>query len=81
MSNNISSLMFGKRLKYDDPLRQMMTKTLKETGAAAGQASWHLFFPWIKKICKFLGILDVDKMHKIQHKMREYVWLVYFVNT
>lgn len=74
MSNNISSLVFGKRLKYDDPTRQMMTRVLNNSAAAAGQATWQLFFPWIKKICQFLGVGDVDKVFRIQEELRNYVW-------
>lgn len=80
MSNNISSLVFGKRLKYDNPDRQMMTKILKATGPAIGKTAWQIFFPWLKKICRYLGIGDIDRIHRIQKKLRDYTWLVYAFN-
>lgn len=72
MSNNISSLVFGKRLKYNDPDRMMMTRVLKETAAAAGQAAWQLFFPKLKRILEILHIGDVNKIEKIQQELRSY---------
>lgn len=81
MSNNISSLLFGKRLKYDDPVRQMMTRVLNSIGSGTGQAAWPLFFPWIMKACRFFGIGDVDKFDKVQKELRDYVWLVFFIIT
>ena len=80
MSNNIASLVFGKRLKYDDPVRQMMTRSVKEIGSTFGKAIWHFFFPWAKELCKLLGIGDVEKMKRVQQELRDYVWLVVFVN-
>lgn len=79
MSNNISSLVFGKRMKYDDPVRQMLTKSLSDTAAAAGQATWQLFFPCLKKICRSLNIGNIDRLDRIQKKFRDHVWLVYIV--
>ncbi|GFQ82194.1 hypothetical protein TNCT_580471 [Trichonephila clavata] len=55
MSNNIASLVFGKRLKYDDSERQNLDRLLKEAGTLAGSLTWLAFFPWIKKIVDYFN--------------------------
>ena len=70
--------MFGRRFKFDDPIKQMITKSLMEGGSAAGQSAWHIFFPWIKSVCQYLGIGDINRVHKIQKEMKDYIWFVHF---
>ncbi|XP_055938576.1 cytochrome P450 18a1-like [Argiope bruennichi] len=72
MSNNIASLVFGKRLKYDDPVRKMLDRTLTESAAAAGQVIWQLFFPKIAKIAKFLNLGSEGKIAKTLKESRDH---------
>ncbi|CAL1262528.1 unnamed protein product [Larinioides sclopetarius] len=72
MSNNISSLVFGKRLKYNDPDRKMMDRALIEGSAAAGQVSWQLFFPLLAKIAKFFGLGSEGKVAQVTKKLTEF---------
>lgn len=73
VSNIISSMVFGKRLQYDDPNREMTTRVLKETIAEANQAAWLQFFPWLKQTIKFLGIGNSSKVARIQRDLKDYV--------
>ncbi|GBO17119.1 Cytochrome P450 2C23, partial [Araneus ventricosus] len=72
MSNNIASLVFGKRLKYDDPTRKMLDRSLNESAAAAGQVTWQLFFPGLAKVAKFLNLGNEGKLAKVLKDMREH---------
>ncbi|KAF8792511.1 Cytochrome P450 2U1 like protein [Argiope bruennichi] len=72
MSNNIASLMYGKRLKYDDPVRMMLDKALIEGAAAAGQVSWQLFFPWLARLVKFFKLGSEGKLARITKDVNEY---------
>ncbi|GBM40327.1 Cytochrome P450 2J6, partial [Araneus ventricosus] len=56
MSNNIASLLFGKRLKYNNPQRQKLDRIVQNIGRLLGMVSWQLFFPWIREIFKKLNI-------------------------
>ncbi|GBM69202.1 Cytochrome P450 2U1 [Araneus ventricosus] len=72
MSNNITSLVFGKRLKYDDPDRMMMDRALIDGSAAAGQVSWQLFFPWLARIAKFLKLGAEGKVAQVTQKLTDF---------
>lgn len=73
MSNNIATLVFGERYKYDHPIRKMMSKAVADASREAGQVAWTLFFPWLKNICKFLGIGNIDRVSKINEEMKAFV--------
>ncbi|KAG8196134.1 hypothetical protein JTE90_007869 [Oedothorax gibbosus] len=72
MSNNISVLVFGKRLRYGDPVRNMLDRCLNESAAAAGQVVWQIFFPWLAKTLKFIGCGQEGKIDKIQQEFKNY---------
>ena len=73
MSNIISSMVFGKRLQYNDPNRHMTNRVLRLSAESASQAGWQQFFPWIKQIMKILGIGDATKLIKVQQELKDYI--------
>ncbi|GFV86864.1 cytochrome P450 18a1 [Trichonephila clavipes] len=72
MSNNIASLLFGNRLKYDDPQRQKLDETIREIGRLAGSTSWQIFFPWLKGILSYFNVGDKGRLVAMLHENREY---------
>jgi len=70
--NNISSLIFGKKFKYDDPERLMISNFVTETSKAAGQVVWLIFFPWIRRILKFFNI-EIDEVRKQGQGLKNYI--------
>ncbi|KAF8792479.1 Cytochrome P450 18a1 like protein [Argiope bruennichi] len=72
MSNNIASLLFGKRLKYNDPQRQRLDTLVRDVGRLLGMVSWQLFFPWIREIFKKLNIGSHKQLASVFLEMREY---------
>ncbi|GFT21011.1 cytochrome P450 2A9 [Nephila pilipes] len=72
MSNNIASLVFGKRLKYNDPQRQRLDNSIGEIGRLAGSVSWQLFFPWLRKFLSYFNIGDKGKLVTVLHDVKEY---------
>ncbi|XP_054706993.1 cytochrome P450 18a1-like [Uloborus diversus] len=72
MSNNIGSLVFGRRRQFDDPIRKMLDYSIQEGSKAAGQATWQIFFPWLRKILLFLRIGNLDTVAKTQLEFRSY---------
>ncbi|GIY94316.1 cytochrome P450 18a1 [Caerostris extrusa] len=72
MSNNITALIFGKRLKFDDPDRIMLDKVISEFSAQAGQAAWQFFFPWIRSCLKLYRFGKEGELDYLLKKMREF---------
>ncbi|CAL1262446.1 unnamed protein product [Larinioides sclopetarius] len=72
MSNNIASLLFGKRLKYDDPQRQKLDSLVRNIGRLLGTVSWQIFFPTIREIFKKLNIGSNRKLADTFIEMKEY---------
>lgn len=72
MSNNIGALVFGRRFKYDDPIRHMLNKSVNDVSQAAGQTAWTLFFPWLKKVAEVFGILNVGDVNEIAKEGRAF---------
>ncbi|XP_035232455.1 cytochrome P450 2J5-like isoform X1 [Stegodyphus dumicola] len=72
-SSNIAALLFGKRLKYDDPKRVMLNSCLQEANKLYSQTSWLLFYPWVVKVMKFLHVGDVGGLFRVYDSMKEYV--------
>ncbi|GBN20877.1 Cytochrome P450 2A8 [Araneus ventricosus] len=64
MSNNISSLVFGKRYKYDDPERKLLDENLDELINLLGQTAFHVFFPWIRNLPFLPNWLGIEKGYK-----------------
>ncbi|XP_055943157.1 cytochrome P450 2J4-like [Argiope bruennichi] len=65
MSNNISTLIFGKRYGYDEPERMSLDENLDEVSKIIGQTAVHIFFPWIKHIPFLLNWLGFEKGYKL----------------
>ncbi|XP_035204797.1 cytochrome P450 18a1-like [Stegodyphus dumicola] len=72
MSNNISSLIFGKRLKADNPKRQKLDKLVNEIGRLGEALSWQAFFPWIRAFMSFCNIGDRGKLSKANSELRNF---------
>lgn len=73
MSNNIASVVFGKRMKYDDPLRQRLTKMIRDSAESGQLVAGLIFFPWLRKFLKFLGIGPLEKFNQANELLRNYV--------
>ncbi|CAL1272910.1 unnamed protein product [Larinioides sclopetarius] len=65
MSNNINTLIFGKRYDYDDPERKTLDENLDEISKISGQTATHIFFPWIKRVPFLLNWLGFEKGFKL----------------
>ncbi|GFR26265.1 hypothetical protein TNCT_427611 [Trichonephila clavata] len=72
MSNNIASLVFGKRLKYDDPESQNLDHLLKEVGRLAGSLAWLAFFPSMKKIVDYFSIGNKGRLVRVLREVTDY---------
>nr|XP_042911222.1 cytochrome P450 18a1 [Parasteatoda tepidariorum] len=73
MSNNIASLLFGKRLKYNDPKRQKLDKLLHEVGRLVGSVMIFTFFPWLAALLNFFNIGNKKKLSKALSDIKAYV--------
>lgn len=73
MSNNIASLLFGKRLKYDDPQRQRTDRNLNDIGKLTGALMVKLFLPWLGPIMNFFNIGNPTKLTETVREMKKYV--------
>ncbi|GBN30406.1 Cytochrome P450 2J2 [Araneus ventricosus] len=63
-SNNICSLIFGKRYDYDDLERKVLDENLDEVSNLLGQTALHAFFPWIRSITFLSNWLGIEKGYK-----------------
>ncbi|GFW18963.1 cytochrome P450 2G1 [Trichonephila clavipes] len=72
MSNNIASLVFGKRLKYDDPERQDLDRLLKEISILAGSLTLLAFFPSIKRIVDYFNIGNKGRLVRVSREVTDY---------
>ncbi|GBN92085.1 Cytochrome P450 2J2 [Araneus ventricosus] len=72
MSNNIVSLVFGKRLKYNDPERQRLDYLVREIGRLAGFVSWQIFFPWLGVVMSTFNIGNKGRLVKVIREMGDY---------
>ncbi|GIY18586.1 cytochrome P450 18a1 [Caerostris darwini] len=72
MSNNIASMIFGNRMKYDDPERQKLDVLVTDIGRLAGSVSWQLFFPWIRAIINYFNIGNNAKLINVLQELKEY---------
>ncbi|KAG8198891.1 hypothetical protein JTE90_015105 [Oedothorax gibbosus] len=60
LSNNICSIIFGKRYSYDDPERQDLDFNLDAVIKCMAQTAVHIFFPWIKHVPFLLRFFDFE---------------------
>ncbi|GFY59622.1 cytochrome P450 2U1 [Trichonephila inaurata madagascariensis] len=72
MSNNIASLVYGKRMKFDDPDRIMLDRVISEFSSQAGQVAWQIFFPWITRCLRFFRFGTEGKLDLLLREMKEY---------
>jgi cytochrome P450 family 2 subfamily J len=61
MSNNISSLVFGKRYEYEDPDRVFLDKHLDIVANALSSTSVAGFFPWILKVPLVSKLFEMER--------------------
>ncbi|GFU45717.1 cytochrome P450 2J6 [Nephila pilipes] len=67
-SNNISALIFGRRLDYHDPMRMQLDEVITELIRFFRPTSLHAWFPGIKTILFKLKLFDYDKLeYAIKH--------------
>ncbi|GFS87499.1 cytochrome P450 18a1 [Nephila pilipes] len=72
MSNNIASVLFGKRLKYNDPERQKLDSLLQEIGRLAGTIPWQVFFPWLGKLLSYVNLGNNNRLHDVLAEVKNY---------
>ncbi|GIX88537.1 cytochrome P450 2F3 [Caerostris extrusa] len=67
-SNNISALIFGRRLDYHDPMRMKLDEVITELIRFFRPTSLHAWFPGIKTVLFKLKLFDYDKLeYAIKH--------------
>ncbi|XP_055942795.1 cytochrome P450 2J6-like [Argiope bruennichi] len=70
-SNNISALIFGRRLDYHDPMRVQLDEVITELIRFFRPTSLHAWFPGIKTILFKLKLFDYDKLeYAIKHLLQ-----------
>ncbi|GFY75839.1 cytochrome P450 18a1 [Trichonephila inaurata madagascariensis] len=72
MSNNIASLLFGNRLKYDDPQRKKLDQSLRDIGRLVGATSWQIFFPSLSKFLNYLNVGGKGKLSVMLNEVKDY---------
>ncbi|GIY91457.1 cytochrome P450 18a1 [Caerostris extrusa] len=61
ISNNICSVVFGKRYSYQDPERISLDIVIDEVSKLLGQTTAHIFFPWIRYIPFLPKLMNYDE--------------------
>ncbi|KAG8197710.1 hypothetical protein JTE90_001634 [Oedothorax gibbosus] len=70
-SNNISALIFGRRLDYHDPMRVKLDEVITELIRFFRPTSLHAWFPGIKTLLFKLKLFDYDKLESaIKHLLK-----------
>ncbi|GBN61552.1 Cytochrome P450 2C1 [Araneus ventricosus] len=72
MSNNIASLIYGRRMKYDDPDRIMLDQIISESARLGGSVIWQVFFPWLSKLVNFFRFGGEGRLDYFTRKMKEF---------
>ncbi|GFV86895.1 cytochrome P450 18a1 [Trichonephila clavipes] len=72
MSNNIASVLFGKRLKFNDPERQKLDRLLREFSKLAGALSWLTFFPWLKTLMSYINSGNSSRLVQVMEEFNVY---------
>ncbi|XP_075543684.1 uncharacterized protein LOC142578168 [Dermacentor variabilis] len=74
MSNNITSLVFGRRYPFEDRRRKFLDERLKKVLRIIGSGSLFTFLPsWAFFIFSMLPFTDVGKIKEVLEEMFEYV--------
>uniref|UniRef100_A0A2L2YJ65 Cytochrome P450 2J6 n=1 Tax=Parasteatoda tepidariorum TaxID=114398 RepID=A0A2L2YJ65_PARTP len=70
-SNNISALVFGRRLDYHDPMRIHLDTSITELIRFFRPTSLHAWFPWLKTLLFKFKLFDYDKLQQaIEHLLK-----------
>ncbi|GFV86890.1 cytochrome P450 18a1 [Trichonephila clavipes] len=72
MSNIIASVLFGKRLKYNDPERQKLDSLLREFAKLAGTLSSQTFFPWLKPLITYINNKNYSRIVVVLEEIKDY---------
>ncbi|XP_054723706.1 vitamin D 25-hydroxylase-like [Uloborus diversus] len=64
VSNNISSLLFGKRLPVGDPTRDRMDQGINVVSRFFSQSGLRLYFPFLVDVLVKLGITEYARIHQ-----------------
>ncbi|GFR19905.1 cytochrome P450 2A9 [Trichonephila clavata] len=72
MSNIIASVLFGKRLKYNDPERQKLDSLLREFAKLAGTLSAQTFFPWLKPLMSYIYSKNYSRIIEVLEEIKDY---------
>lgn len=72
MSNNMASLIFGRRMKYSDPRRILLVTLLKHTSKYASQMALTVYFPWLKPVLTCLGLRNLKKWHDSLDEFKDF---------
>ncbi|XP_054719611.1 cytochrome P450 2U1-like [Uloborus diversus] len=73
VTNNIGSLLFGKRRDHSDPKLTQLQSNINDIGRLAGATTWQLFFPWIGAILGYFKIGDKGRLKMANQYLQEYV--------
>ncbi|KAF8793939.1 Cytochrome P450 2G1 like protein [Argiope bruennichi] len=73
MSNNVSFLVFGKRLKYNDPERENLDRFVREVARLIGATSWQVFFPWLGAFMRKFKLGQNGELSKLLGELKEYI--------
>ncbi|CAL1262447.1 unnamed protein product, partial [Larinioides sclopetarius] len=72
MSNNVASLVFGRRMEFSDPQRQKLNQLIGDVGRFAGVVAWHIYFPWLKKFFDTFNIGNKGKLFRSLMTIKEF---------
>lgn len=72
-SNNISALVFGRRLDFHDPMRLQLDYSITELIRFFRPTSVHAWFPWVKGMLSRFKLWDYDKLEDAIDKLMTFV--------
>ncbi|KFM82374.1 Cytochrome P450 2J6, partial [Stegodyphus mimosarum] len=72
-SNNISALIFGRRIDYHDPMRILLDQVITELIRFFRPTSIHAWFPWVKSLLFYFKLWDYDKLEFAIEKLMAFV--------
>ncbi|XP_035231232.1 cytochrome P450 2J6-like, partial [Stegodyphus dumicola] len=73
VSNNVSSLLFGRRMAVDDPRRQILDQSVNVVSQFFKQTGIRNFFPLVCDVLVKLGISEYARLHKKMVDFNSYV--------
>ncbi|GBM40341.1 Cytochrome P450 18a1 [Araneus ventricosus] len=72
MSNNIASLVFGKRLKYDDPEQERLDRLVRALFRLFRYTPWQFFFPWLRAVMSTFNVGDKGRIFRVMREIKNY---------